>query len=242
MSAPTWQTHPAAVLDAATGSCLAGAEFAATTAGYRQLGEFLTAHGQVLRVGVEGTNSYGAGLTRHLRRDGIEIVEVIRPNRAERRRGKSDPLDAITAARNTLARNDLPMPKIGEGSVECLRVLHIARDSAVKAHTKTIQQIKSILVSAPEQLREHLNQLTDPCAVLHTAYRCAQPGNESCYTHDGVHTTHFGATTSSPRNRNRVHNNRTRRLHRASNACTRACTWYRHRHRGATVDHRGRQP
>ncbi len=166
-------THHAAVLDATTGICLADAEFAATTVGYRQLAEFLASHGQVLRVGIEGTNSYGAGLTRHLLGNGIEVVEVIRPTRTERHRGKSDPLDAINAARNTLAHNNLPSPKVGDGPVECLRVLHIVRDSAVKAHTKTIQQIKSILVSAPAPLREHLDQLTD--SQLFSTLRTAVP-------------------------------------------------------------------
>jgi transposase len=171
-------THHAAVLDAATGICLADAQFPATTTGYRQLGEFLTAHGQVLRVGIEGTNSYGAGLSRHLRRDGMDIVEVIRPHRAERRRGKSDPIDAVAAARNTLSRNDLPKPKAGEGTVECIRVLRIVRNSAVKARTKTLQQISSILVSAPADLRESLSGLAQ--RHLLETLRAPQPASSRC--------------------------------------------------------------
>ncbi|MGV9714070.1 IS110 family transposase [Gordonia sp. NPDC003424] len=172
-------THHAAVIDAVTGVYLADAQFPATTAGYRQLGEFLAAHGQVVRVGVEGTNSYGAGLTRHLRAVGITVREVIRPKREQRRRGKSDPLDAIAAARNALAHNDLPEPKVGDGAIEVIRVLSIVRKSAIKARTATIQQIKSILVTAPAQLREQLAGLTD--GQLFTVLRTpTQTDTSSC--------------------------------------------------------------
>ena len=112
-------THHVAVLDGATGAVLGTREVAATRQGYALALEYATSFGSVTRRGIEGTNSYGAGVTRHLREAGQVVREVIRPNRAERRlRGKSDPLDAITAARAVLADLDrLPIePRVFPGS------------------------------------------------------------------------------------------------------------------------------
>lgn len=143
-------THHVAVLDGATGAILADKKFATGRAGYAALLAFVCAFGQVLRFGVEGTNSYGAGLARHLRAAGHTVVEVVRPNRAQRRlRGKSDPLDAINAARTAMDPDRLPTPKTSDGVVEAVRVLLTTRRSAVKARTSAMQQICSILVSAP---------------------------------------------------------------------------------------------
>ena len=144
-------THHVAVLDGATGAVLGTREVAATRQGYDLALEYATSFGSVTRWGIEGTNSYGAGVTRHLREAGQVVREVIRPNRAERRlRGKSDPLDAITAARAVLADLDrLPIPKDSAGPVESIRVLNLSRDSAVRARAKVLQQIAMILVSAP---------------------------------------------------------------------------------------------
>ena len=93
----------AAALDP-VGGLLAVAEFPATSAGHRDLLGWLSGFGPVARAGVEGTGSYGAGLARYLRAAGVEVVEVDRPNRQARRRvGKSDPVDAIEAARAALS-------------------------------------------------------------------------------------------------------------------------------------------
>lgn len=153
-------THYAAMIRA-TGEHLAAAQFPATDAGYRALTEFITCRGTLLRVGVEGTNSYGAGLARHLRVENIEVVEVIRPARQVRRmRGKSDEIDAYAAAHIALADNDAVTPNTAAGPVEAIRVTHAARRSAVKARTETIQQIKSLLVTAPEPIRAEYRVLT----------------------------------------------------------------------------------
>ena len=109
----------------ATGEHLAAAQFPATDTGYRALAGFITCQGALLRVGVEGTNSYGAGLARHLRVANIEVVEVIRPARQVRRmRGKSDEIDAYAAAHIALANNDAVTPKTAAGPVEAIRVTH----------------------------------------------------------------------------------------------------------------------
>jgi len=149
------------VLDAVTGQVLGDRQVPASRAGYRDAVSFVSALGCATVWGVEGTNSYGAGLARHLRVDGQHVVEVIRPNRAERRlKGKSDPLDALNAARHVLAGTDLPTPKSGDGPVESIRVLAATRASAVKARASVLRQIAMILVSAPAVLRESLQGLT----------------------------------------------------------------------------------
>lgn len=129
----------------------------ATTAGYRQLDVWAREMGRFERAGVEGCGCYGAGLARHLDEAGIEVIEVDRPNRQRRRRrGKSDPTDAENAARAVLAGDATTIPKVSTGKVEAVRVLHIARRSAVKAKTQAANQIKDLVVTAPEPIRRQL--------------------------------------------------------------------------------------
>lgn len=101
--------HIAVISD--NGGHLADAEFATTAAGYAAALAFLTAHGHVVAIGVEGTASYGAGFTRAARSCGHRVIEVNRPDRAERRRiGKSDPIDAYAAARAALSHRTHKRP------------------------------------------------------------------------------------------------------------------------------------
>ncbi|MFC5125246.1 IS110 family transposase [Pseudoclavibacter helvolus] len=158
-------THHAAVIDS-NGKQLGDAQFPTTPAGYAALAAFLTAFGMAVRVGVEGTGSYGAGLARHLGAAGFVVVEVLRPNRQLRRtRGKSDPLDAYAAARTALAQDEHATPKAGAGQVEAIRYLLVARRSAVKARTAAIVQIKSLLVTAPDLIRERYRSLGDKALI-----------------------------------------------------------------------------
>jgi transposase len=154
------EVHHAAVLDA-LGRELADRQFPATSAGYQALLGWLRSFGELTRVGVEGTSSYGAGLTRHLHTAGIVVVEVDRPDRRTRRaRGKSDPIDAYAAARTALAGVRTVVPKVGDGIVEAIRTLRVTRRGAVKARTATINQLKALLVTAPAEIREPLAGLT----------------------------------------------------------------------------------
>ena len=106
------------------------------------------------KIGVEGTGSYGAGLARYLRRVGVEVIEVDRPEPAERRRsGKSDPLDAVEAARAALSGRAKGSPKSRDGAVEAIRVLVVAKRSARQARVKALIQMRHLGYSAPEQLR-----------------------------------------------------------------------------------------
>ena len=111
------RTHHAAAIDGA-GRLLGDAEFAATAAGYAVLLAWLTAFGRVVKVGVEGTGTYGAGLARQLAAEGVDLVEVDRPDRRTRRaKGKSDPIDAIAAARAVLAGTATGAPKTRTGAI-----------------------------------------------------------------------------------------------------------------------------
>ena len=124
------QTHHAAVLDH-LGRLLATRGFPATGPGYHALLAWLTSFGTLERVGVEGTSSYGAGLTRYLISHGVWVIEVNRPNRqARRQRGKSDPLDAENAARRALSGEQTIIPKDTSSALESIRTLRIARSGA----------------------------------------------------------------------------------------------------------------
>ncbi|MEO6309106.1 MAG: IS110 family transposase [Leifsonia sp.] len=143
------------------GEKVADRRFDATPAGYEQLIGWTLSFGTVLRAGVEGTGSYGAGLTGRLRRHGIDVIDVIAPDKQERRlHGKTDQLDAYSAARAVLSQRARTIPKTRDGDVEALRVLQTTRRLLVKQRTGTMNQIKGLLVSAPEALRVRLTGLT----------------------------------------------------------------------------------
>jgi transposase len=146
-------THHVAILSV-TGARLGDRQVPATATGYEQLLSYVRSFGGVRLVGIEGTSSYGAGLSRYLRAQGVDIREIVRPRRSQRRRGKSDPIDAYAAAQQALAEPDaLPLAKTGDGLVEQIRVLLTVRRSAIKARVAVIRQIKSLLVTAPEPIR-----------------------------------------------------------------------------------------
>jgi transposase len=151
--------HVAAVLDP-LGGVLGTEPFPTTTEGYQALLGWLEGFGALTKVGVEGTGSYGSGLARFLSRRGIEVIEVDRPNRAARRRyGKSDPLDAIEAARAALSGRAQGQSKSRDGAVEAIRVLIVAKRSARGARVKALVQMRHLVISAPDQLRCRLKGL-----------------------------------------------------------------------------------
>jgi transposase len=153
-------THTAAVIDP-VGRVLGTQQFPATAAGYTALLAWMRGFGRVWRVGVEGTGAYGAGLARLLRGEGVEVIEVDRPDRKTRRlHGKSDPIDAIAAAKAALAGERTGIPKQRDGRVEALRNLRVARRSAVDQRADTQRQIKALIVTAPDELRTRLRGLT----------------------------------------------------------------------------------
>ena len=153
-------THTAAVIDQ-VGRVLGTQQFPATTAGYCALLAWMRDFGRLLRVGIEGTGAYGAGLARWLRNEQVEQVEVDRPDRKTRRfQGKSDPIDAIQAAKAALAGDRIGTPKQRDGHVEALRNLRVARRSAVDQRADTQRQLKTLIVTDPDELRTRLRGLT----------------------------------------------------------------------------------
>jgi transposase len=153
-------SHTAAVLDL-VGRVLGTQQFAATPDGYRNLLAWMLDHGRLGRVGVEGTGAYGAGLARLLRAERVTVIEVDRPNRKTRRfQGKSDPIDAIQAARAALAGERTGTPKQRDGKVEALRNLRVARRSAVDQRADTQRRMKTLVVTAPDELRARLRGLS----------------------------------------------------------------------------------
>ena len=124
---------------------------------------FLGSWPGLVSVGIECTGSYGAAVTRAVREAGITVFEVNRPNRFDRRlHGKSDPFDAYSAAEAVLGGRASAAPKGGDGLVESLRVLRTSRSSALQARTATINQIKGMLITAPEDLRTRYKGLSTP--------------------------------------------------------------------------------
>ncbi len=161
--------HVAAVVTV-LGAQVADATFPTTTAGYRRLLAWARSYGVLDRAGVEGTGSYGAALTRYLRRSGVTVIEVNRPDRAARRRhGKTDAIDAVAAANAVLSGRANSTAKTGDGPVEMLRMFRLARASAVKSRTQAINQLKAVIVGADPELRENLTGRTDTALIRHCA-------------------------------------------------------------------------
>ena len=162
--------HVAAVIDE-RGKILDTSEFETTARGYRSLSAWMAEFGELVRVGVEGTGAYGAGLAGHLVREGIEVVEVNRPNRTmRRRRGKSDTVDAEAAARAALNGEASVTPKAEDGIIESIRVLRVAFTSARDSRVRVALQIRDLLITAPEGLRRALGPLSTADRVA----RCAR--------------------------------------------------------------------
>lgn len=145
--------HVAAVVDQ-NGGLLGVESFPASGAGFEELLGWLMSFGPVLRVGVEGTGSYGVGLARFLLDQEVETVEVDRPNRQLRRKhGKSDPTDAVAAARAALSGSASVTPKGRNGPVEQMRVLLVARRSAREQRIQSLTQLRQLVHTAPEPIR-----------------------------------------------------------------------------------------
>jgi len=171
-------THVAAALDP-VGGLLGVESFSASAAGYGELLAWLRGFGPVSLVGVEGTGSYGAGLARHLRAAGVGVAEVDRPNRqARRRQGKSDPVDAVEAARAAQSGRALGAAKDRDGAVEAMRALVVARRSARSARVKSLNQIRHLSFTGPDQLRERLKGVSALCLAAEVASLRPRPGGD----------------------------------------------------------------
>lgn len=152
------------------GRALTDGEFPTTPAGYQEALAFLIGAGKLMVVGIEGTSSYGTGLTRVVQEAGIEVREVTRPDRAQRRRqGKSDPIDAYEAARAVLAGRATAHAKASD--IDALRAIHNTRRSAVKARQAAQVQIRQQLITSPVPVREKYRGLS-VCRLIKALAAC----------------------------------------------------------------------
>jgi transposase len=177
--------HTLAVVIVPTGAVVAQRSVRANARGYTEAVRFANAHARGARVwAVEGAGHYGAGLTRDLSGRGESVVEIGRSSRAERRlHGKDDPLDAVRAARTALASRTLALPRSGQRQ-EALRLLLLARRSAVDVRRQALVQLRSVIVTAPEELRAELRTL--PLGQL--LERCSRFRRSSSRTPDELAT------------------------------------------------------
>lgn len=145
--------HVAVALDL-LGVRLGDTLVSADSGGYAQLRDWALSMGRVESFGIEGTGSYGAGLTSFLRRHGQRIIEVNRGDRRTRReKGKSDTIDAEMAARSVLAGKATSVPKTADGLCEMIRQVKVARDTARKGRTSAIITLKALVVEPPWALQ-----------------------------------------------------------------------------------------
>lgn len=178
-------THHAAVIDP-DGRQLGERGFAACGTGYAELLAWASSFGTLTRAGVESTGSYGAGLTRHLLVAGIEVFEVCRPEKTSRiKHGKSDPIDAYSAAEQTRTGRVSARPKVTTGIVESLRALMVPRERAVKDRTAAYSQLRDLITAAPTSVRDPLINLTGKQRV--TKITAMRP--DTTRLHDPVHAT-----------------------------------------------------
>ena len=161
------EIHVAAAVDW-RGTLVDEKSFATTRQGYRQLESWARSLGDVLRVGVECSGSYGSGLTRHLAKNGFTVLEVTFPDKTVRRkRGKDDFIDAEMAAEAAFTGTRTVTPKARDGMVESLRMLQKTRSTAVAARRSALQMIRAIIISAPEELRDQLRGMTRMQLIRH---------------------------------------------------------------------------
>lgn len=162
-------THTAAIVTP-SGGVVAQLTVAADAAGYARSVAFARERAPGRRLwAIEGTGSFGAGLTTALLEQGERVAEIDRPARSARRSGaKSDALDAVRAAREALAREHLAQPR-RRGAREALRVVLTTREGVITARTRALCHLKALVVNAPEALRHALRPLGTDDLLRHCA-------------------------------------------------------------------------
>jgi transposase len=235
--------HYAAVIDT-HGEILGTRSFATTRAGYRAMLAWMRGLGELVRVGVEQTGSFGAGLTRHLAQAAIAVLEVTGPDPAMRRsKGKDDALDAIAAAKAALTGQRVSVAKDRCGQVEALRVLRVARTTAVKCRRATMQTLRNTITAAPDEVRDQLRNLT-PRQLLRTC--AAWRPDRLAYRDPAIATKIACKVAGHQAARARRRDRRAQRPHRAARHRARPRTTRaggrRHPQRWRAAGRRRRQP
>ncbi len=171
-------SHVAAAIDD-NGGLLGIESFPVSKTGYVELLAWLADLGEISRVGVEGTGSWGVGLSRFLTDHDVTVVEVDRPNRQQRRKvGKSDPSDAVSAARAALSGTATTTPKSRDGAVEQMRVLLVARRSARQQRIQTLNQLRHLVFCAPEPIRTRFKDRYKTGLISEAANMRPRPGSD----------------------------------------------------------------
>jgi len=171
-------THVAAALDG-NGGVLGVESFPADEAGFEDLLGWMMEFGAVSLVGVEGTGSWGVGLARFLTEADVDVVEVDRPNRQARRKvGKSDPTDAVAAARAALSGAASGVPKTRNGPVEQMRVLLVAKRSARAQRIQTLNQLRHLVFTGPEPIRSRFKDRYKTGLISEAAAMRPRPGSD----------------------------------------------------------------
>jgi transposase len=164
-------------------ACWGVESFPTTPAGYAALTNWLAGFGTLGRVGIEGTGSYGAGLARYLHAAGVTVIEVNRADRAARRQqGKSDPLDAVSAARAAQSGRASGSSKGRDGQVEAIRTLMVTKRSARRDRTSTINQMRALVSTAPDDIRVRFARHTTLLLVTEAAAMRPRAGELVDYT------------------------------------------------------------
>ena len=162
---PHRDSHALAIVHVLSGAVVFEATIAASSQGYAEALQLVDAHAQGRRAfAVEGSGSFGAGLTRFLTGRGERVLEVSRLRRERRSGGKTDALDAVRAARSVLGQERPATPRAG-GERQALQALVAAREGAVNAKCAGLAQLRDLLITTPEPLRSELRQLT-PAPLL----------------------------------------------------------------------------
>ncbi len=162
-------THTAAVVTASTGAAVEDLTIDTDPDGYAELLALAGRYSGLRAWSIEGTGGYGAGLARFLAERGELVIELDRPNRPARRNGaKSDPLDAVRAGREALARKHLAQPRAA-GERAALAVRLAARRSAVDASTVAQRQMLSLITASPEAVRARFRGCSTVIAVTTAA-------------------------------------------------------------------------
>src|SRR3954468_8128355 len=162
---PHRDSHALAVVHVRSGVVVFEATVAASSEGYRHALQLVDAHASGQRAfAVEGSGSFGAGLTRFLTSRGERVLEVSRLRRERRSGGKTDAIDAVRAARSVLGQERAATPRAG-GERQALQALVAAREGAVNAKCAGLGQLRDLLITTPEPLRGELRQLT-PAPLL----------------------------------------------------------------------------
>lgn len=153
--------HVVCMLDEFGRICFEGS-FPATKKGYEKIAKSVGAPSPDIIFSIEGTSTYGAGVSRYFLSLGQQVFEGVHPHRDKRGHGKdkNDPADALRAARDVLENKYLPCAKSKDGFVEQIRLCNVAREQQVQTKTRTMTAIRSILVSAPDDVREHFENMT----------------------------------------------------------------------------------